>query len=590
MFFCWRSDVVPTGKICVDFRFYFSYIPRMFIRRKVSPKTKKTSIQIVESRREGKKVRQHIVRHIGSAEEPDELQALLDLAAFVKEKLEDEKNPSLFDPMTLSEIAALSAGGKATKLGVDLGDIREEKRVVLGIHEVYGRAYRELGFNKAIANPARNRALANTLFQMVMARISQPMSKRASVFDLADRFNVHLSTSSVYRMMDAVDEKVVNRIIDRSFEAARRLLPDNLTVVFYDCTTLYFESFVEDELKENGFSKDGKHGQAQVLLALLITQEGLPIGYALFPGATYEGNTLIFAIEKIKERLAPEKITVVADAGLLNKRNLALLEAHGFYYIVAARMGWIKGDLQEQVLDSDAYSLLYKTDAGSEKDNRIRFRDLDYGEGRRLVMTWKAKRAKKNKHDREKAIEKLRKKLAKSKKPKSFLKASGYKRFLSIQGEGKVDIDETKIKESERWDGLHGLITNLPAKAFNAQHVIYHYRGLWQIEDCFRVAKTDLRIRPIYHWTPRRIKAHIAICFMALVCVRYLTYRVKNQYKPLSPKAIRHHLTSIQASILKSTKTKKRYALPANATEESHQIDYRLLGKRLTSHPHLISS
>jgi transposase len=174
------------------------------------------------------------------------------------------------------------------------------------------------------------------------------------------------------------------------------------------------------------------------------------------------------------------------------------------------------------------------------------------------------------------------KRFEKGKQIKNFLNNYGYKKFIKLEGSSKVIIDEKKIEQASQWDGLHGVITNI--KEMEAIEIINHYHELWQIEETFRISKHDLRIRPIYHWTSRRIKSHIAICFISLVCLRVLAHRVKVQYSRLSVEVIIKILTSVQVSILKDIKTKKRYAIPSKITQEIKKI-YQVVGKKISDQP-----
>ncbi|MCF7859777.1 MAG: IS1634 family transposase [Candidatus Cloacimonetes bacterium] len=297
----------------------------MFIRIKSSPNSPKRAVQIVKSVRNGKSVFKKIVRHVGTALDDDKLNELKNLAEFIKSKLEQETNPNLFSPESISEMAIQARKKKEDdkELNVNLKNLREEARVITGIHEVYGEIYKDLGFDKVINNPKRNPGANKNLFNIVMARIANPSSKRASVVQLEKDFGIKLSLEGVYKMMDKIDEKVIEKIEQNSYQSTKTILKEKL---FYDCTTLYFESFSEDELKENRYSKDMKFNQPQVLLGLLSTSEGLPIGYQLFPGSKYEGHTLANAIEKIKEKYEVEDVVMVADSGLLNDENQAELK------------------------------------------------------------------------------------------------------------------------------------------------------------------------------------------------------------------------------------------------------------------------
>jgi hypothetical protein len=246
----------------------------MYIRIKTTPNSPRKSVQIVESVRDGNKVRQKIIRYVGIAMDDDELKRLIDLAEHIKAKFESE-GPQL---SLLSHEEAAKYAIEARKkeddkpLHVNLKELEEEQRVVIGIHEAYGKVYEELGFQRALTSPSRQAYNTDLLEHMVMARIANPQSKRASVKMLERDFGISIPLHKVYRMMDAVDDKAILRIQDIAYNAAMSLLNQKVNALFYDCTTLYFESFSEDELKQNGYSKDLKFNQPQVLLALVVTE------------------------------------------------------------------------------------------------------------------------------------------------------------------------------------------------------------------------------------------------------------------------------------------------------------------------------
>ncbi len=196
---------------------------------------------------------------------------------------------------------------------------------------------------------------------------------------------------------------------------------------------------------------------------------------------------------------------------------------------------------------------------------------------RLLVLSYRANRALKDRADREKAIQKLQARLKRSKNPKQLISKYGFQKFITVKGDAELAIDPEKLIEESRWDGVVGIYASNPS--FTNEEVIAHYHGLWQVEESFRIQKHDLRIRPVYHWTPRRVKAHIAIAFMAFVCVRHLEYRVKTQSQKLSPKTIKNTLTQYQASIIHDTKTNKSYLLPSKTTPELNEI-YRVMGRK----------
>lgn len=559
---------------------------RMFVREKKSKDKMTSVIQIVENHRVSSTTKQQVLRHIGTARSPEEITQLKRLAEVIKTQLENEillKRSNRAKPKFATQVGQLSPSSKSTL--VDITKLREINRRVLGIHDIYGAVYDQLGFTNLFTRPHQREESAKILREIVLARIACPVSKRASVALLEEKFEVSLNLDHVYQMMDKIDDGFCERIQQRALSETLKLTGETLRVLFYDATTLYFESFIEDELKQNGYSKDMKFNQSQILLALFVTERGLPIGYELFPGSTFEGHTLIPVLEKLKVRYQLAEVIFVADRGLFSEENLKLLEKNKFKYIVGARIKNVSKKLQETILNDKNYRTIdvkWNVNKKRKETPVQRIAVFDEKQGRKLIVHYHSGRAKKDEHDRNKSIEKLYKKLAKSKDPKALLNNYGYKKYLEVKGEAKLEINEIKIKESAQWDGLLGVITNITDN--NApEKLLVHYRGLWQIEESFRINKHDLKMRPIYHWSPHRVKAHIAISFMAFVCVRYLEYILSIRAEKISPEVIRKSLLQVQASILKDESSGKRFLLTSTLSLEAKRI-YKVIGIKIPKH------
>ena len=551
----------------------------MFVRVKSTPNSPRQSVQIVASERVGDKVIQRIIRHVGIALNDEELVHMKELAEFIKAGLEEQSAPALFRP---DELARMVIDGRKRAdlltdepLTVDLRLLREESRVVVGIHEVYGKLFDELGFDRVVGDPARRVQAAKTIKHLVMARIANPASKRRSVIDLGRDFGIKLDLNAVYRTLDYVDDESLAFMQRKAWDAASGLFVEKINVVFYDCTTLYFETVAEDELRDKGYSKDMKFNQSQVLLALMVTKDGLPLGYRLYNGATFEGDTLKDAVAQLQRMAEVDQIIFVADSGLLSKANLDWIEASEKQYIVAARLKNQPESIKKEILDKASYL----------QGEQMLYKEIALPGNRRLLVNYSQKRAIKDAHDRERTLAKLQKKVKASKSPESFISNFGYRKYLKIENQQQVTINEEKIKLAEQWDGLHGVITNI--KEMPAKEAFEHYKGLWQVEESFRLTKHDLQVRPIYHWTPKRIQAHIALCFMSLVCVRHLSYRVKLQYQPLSPEIIRNELVHVQQSILLHKTSSHRYAIPSKPTLHAQKI-YQVMGEKLSATPFVL--
>jgi transposase len=548
----------------------------MYIRVKTSNEAKTTYVQIVQAIRKGEKVSQRIVRHVGVARSKDDLEKLKMLAASMKVALEAGDQQFLFKPEEITSLGPKDRQYDDEDYKVDLKDLVEEQRLVAGFHDVYGKLFDDMGYSKAIANPARNRLVARILKDITVARIANPASKRASVLKLEEDFGITIDLDKVYRMMDRLDSRVIDKIKKTAYENTLSLLGGKINVIFYDATTLYFESFTGDELRVCGYGKDGKNNQPQVLLALMVTSEGHPIDYEVFSGSTYEGHTLEDALSKIRDKYELSSVVFVADSAMLSENNLARLEKlkDRISYIVGARIKNLNEDMKAKILDSKNYSQI---------EPGFSVATFEYN-GKRLIVSYSDRRAAKDGHDRDKAIEKLSKKIAKSKSTKSHISNSGYRKYLKIQGTSNIVIDQEKIKTDSIWDGLSGVITN---SSLGEIDVLSKYSDLWTVEAAFRVTKHDLAVRPIFHWKPQRVRAHIAICFIAYSLVKNLEYRVKLQYKALSIETIRQTLLRVQTSILFDRKKRIRYGLPSKMKQDAKKI-YKLMGisRRIT--PYII--
>jgi transposase len=551
----------------------------MFVRVKTTPNSPRKSVQIVQSVRKGDKISQKIVRHVGIAMDDNELAQLKSLAESIRIKLEEGNQELLFSPEKLASLKNKPSKKESEKdYQVNLKDLEEEQRLISGIHDVYGQLFDELDYERVIKNPKRYKSVVKIFRDIVMARIANPVSKRASIDMLEEDFGVSIDLHRVYKMMDKIDDDAIERLNEITYKNTTELFNKKINVIFYDCTTIYFESFTEDDFKKNGYSKDLKFNQAQVLLAMMVTTEGLPVGYRVFEGDKFEGHTLIPAITEIEKKYNLDKIIIVSDAAMFSNNNLEELEnlaGKQIEYIVGSRLKNTPKKLQADILDLSKYKEVRKG---------YNIRRLEY-KGRFLIVSYSENRAKKNKADRQKAIQRIKKKMEKSKNPKEYLSNFGYKKYLQVSNNIKVELNEQKIKEDSRWDGLHGVITN--AKNISDQEILIQYNNLWNVENAFRITKHDLKVRPIFHWKPSRVKAHMAISFTAYALVKYLEYRVKLQYKKLSPEKIRQTLIKAQTSILYDKRKKIRYGLPSRISQNARKI-YSFLKLKYRLTPYII--
>jgi transposase len=380
---------------------------------------------------------------------------------------------------------------------------------VIGPELILGRIYNKIGFPTD--------GSCNYFKNLVLCRLVYPGSKLKTIAYFKRHLHIDVSVYSIYRFLDELDTTLKPSIEQITFTHTRKILKGRIGMVFYDMTTLYFEASEEDDYRVSGFSKDGKHQHPQIMIGLLISNKGYPIGYQIFEGNTSETKTLIPVLEKFQEKFKLEKPIIIADAALLSEKNLYALRSGSYEYILGGRLKNESDTIKEQVLGLDI------------KEGKPG--ELPSSNGR-LIVTYSSKRARNDHRNREKGLKRLEKKLASGKLSKKHINNRGYNKYLKLSGDIHVSIDYDKFSDDGVWDGLKGYVTNT---RLSKNKVIENYSQLWHIEKAFRISKTDLRIRPIYHRLKRRIEAHICICFTAYAVYKELERTLQLNKINLSP-------------------------------------------------------
>lgn len=445
----------------------------MFIRRKPN-KSGTFSVQVVDKIRG----RYTMIKSFGASKDEEELDLMERQAS---EFISTYGGQAVMD-FGLQQ--RLEERAEAEQIFDSIADIRQD-----GTRLILEPIYQGLGFD-AIPD--------QTLKYLAIARICQPKSKVATVKYLKRYFDEDVNLNKIYRYMDTLYNTQREQIQQISVEHTRKLLSGRIGIVFYDVTTLYFESACEDVLRSPGFSKDGKTAESQIVLGLLVSRDGYPLSYNVFNGAQYEGRTMIPIIDDFVQRFSLTDFIVVADAGLLSRKNIALLKQAGYQFILGGRIKKESKSVQDWVL-------------ALEKDPKALHETVINGD-ERIIVSYSEQRAAKDRHNRDKGIQRLRKAYASGKIKKQNVNQRGYNKFLVIENDVMVSINEDKIAADAQWDGLKSYITNTN---LTAAEVIEQYHGLWVVERAFRITKGTLEARPIFHFTERRIEAHICICFVA---------------------------------------------------------------------------
>jgi len=399
-----------------------------------------------------------------------------------------------------------------------------------GIELVLGRIFDEIGFNK----------INDELFRsLVLYRLVYPKSKLKTTEYLYRYEQKEWSEDAIYRYMDKLHSTQKELVQQISYAHSLNVLGGQINVVFYDVTTLYFEIDQEDELRKTGFSKEGKHQNPQIILGLLVSKNGYPLAYDIYQGNKFEGHTLLPVIDSFKSKYKIEKLTIIADSGLLSQSNINELQAKNYEFILGARIKNQKHTVQQKILNlqlKNGESQLIQAD------------DL------KLIISYSDDRAKKDKYNREKGLRKLEKQVRTGKLTKSSINNRGYNKYLKLEGELNVKIDLEKFNQDAQWDGLKGYITN---SSLTKDEILENYHHLWKIEKAFRIAKTDLKIRPIFHRLQRRIEAHICLTFTAYKVYKELERQLKEKQVPYSATKVIEIAQSIYEIEIKTPKSQE---------------------------------
>lgn len=530
----------------------------MFLKRTRSKNF--TYLSIVQTFREGSRVKHNTLLQLGREDQ---------LAA-------DGSLQRLID--SIARVGNVSAAQD----GVSLGDIEERSRHNWGAVAVYQKLWQMFDLpgvlQNACASKRRKFDLPDAVFATVIARACKPSSKKRVFERQQDFFSLPVvPLQHLYRSMDALAEgkEEIERLL---FERQKSLFDLQVDVVLYDVTTLYFESAKANDLKDFGYSKDAKFGEVQVVLGLITDSDGRPIGFDVFPGNTFEGHTLITALNKLKARFKIRQVIVVADRGMNSKINLLAIKQAGFDYIVGSRLKNLKDSTKEDLLDRTKFEPLMVNQETGEIE--IEVRTLEHsqevtveesGEKKKhilselLVCTWSKRRATKDAHDREILIERA-KELVKA--PSKIASKRGPRRFIVVDNADNPVLDEERIALDTTWDGFYGI--QCSRKDLSPQQILDAYHSLWKIEDAFRTLKHSLQARPIFHWTESRIKGHLVMCFIAFLLERTLQLELKKKHVALSIEGIRDALASAQVSVLSDGKQQLYLASPV--TDEAKQI------------------
>ena len=481
--------------------------------------------QLVESFRQNGQVKKRVLMSLGKAENhkiDDVLGAIArhrnQLTAIHKAASIDIQQTFILGPLLVIE-------GLFKKLGID------------SILEKIQQKHPKLLFN-----------FRNHIFSLIACRFIRPGSKLKVYDQLLDQLypkmiQKDIQLHTIYRSISLL-AKNKDRIEEELYHQGKDLFNRQLDVVLYDLTTLRFESVRTDlgKLRQFGYSKERRSDCTQVVLGLLVDTDGIPLGFEVYPGNTFEGDTLRDIVQKMRKKFEVRRFIFVADRGLFSEDNLNSLRAGGGEFIVGMKLGVYK-QRHDEFYDLTRFrpvnDSLYVYETTHQKD--------------RAIVSWSRARYERDQQTRADIIQKILKKLQSPKtKTESFISNKAWKRYILLDGKSQPTLNEQAILQDEKKDGFFGIVTNV--KDLPAQDVVLQYKDLWKIEDAFGEIKgPTLRARPAFHWTDDRIIGHLCLCFLSYFCEAHLTKLLRQKGMDLSSRSIeediirKRHLTVAEA-------------------------------------------
>jgi len=497
-----------------------------------------TYLQLVENKRVEGKTRQRVLCTLGRADDPKLRADLGRLVSTARRYAEEEA------------------------LVVDASTRAETK--TWGEHLVWGRLWEET-LGPVLAEALFPEPLAQAVYLMVLGRLSSPGSKCATYAWSGDVYGAgfaDVALHDLYRALDLLAEK--KEALEQGWFARRRDLFTDTDLLYFDTTSTYLEGVRPEGLAAFGYSRDKRSDRRQLALGVVVTRDGLPVAHLLLPGNTADPAAFREALAYLREALGVTRAILCCDRGMVSEGNLQAMREAGLPYIVATRLRGNKRVTDEALRQAGRYHVV--------ADN-LRVKEVKLADAHdRYIVCLNPLGAEEDRRNREGILAHLAEKLAHG-SARGLLRGAA-RRYVRTEG-GVVALDRAKVAEDARYDGKWVLRTNtdLPPR-----EVACAYKGLWQVEQAFRVLKTPLELRPIYHWTERRIRGHVMVCFLAFVLRQLLRTRLDKLGWQGSLTELFSALGRVRATVLrgKGGQTfRLRDEIPATAMPALHAVGMR---------------
>lgn len=491
---------------------------------------------IVENKRISGKVRQRIVANLGRLE----LLKETNIADILIEELKDYAQTN-----QLMDMAKTSC------------DWSKEYGIILVLRRIWETTGLDELFKRYLKKYKYRTNLQEAILCLVISRLISAGSEHHTALWLNSVYEpkwINLQLQHFYRALDFIHHHKTDLEKDLFFKAAT-LFNQELDLVMFDTTSLKYWGEGEDiDMLQYGYSKDKRGDLKQLVIGILMTREGLPVACEIFPGNTSDLKSFLYILEKLKEEYKISKLIWVADRGMVSTDNISKLNELKQEYILGVKMRQFNQKKKDKFLSLDGMSPV--------RDDLYVKEVVVPNEGR-YIICYNPKEAELEQQKREFFRKVLEKKIEKS-TTKEWVIKNGYRKYIDIT-EGEIELNEKRLRGEYQFDGKWVLLTN---SKLDSKQVALYYKDLWQIEASFRDLKDDLETSPIYHWTERRIVAHIFVSFLSLLLKITFNKKLKQIDKDVSYQEVFDATREIKA--VKLTEGRKEIIFRTEFPQKAH--------------------
>jgi len=524
-------------------------------------------LQIVQTYREGRKVKQRVISTLGRLEE-------------LQEKGDIESIITSLSKYSQEVLMCLTGRGDPKSVSFIIGPVL-----------VFERLWRECGLYSIINQLLEGRKfefdVERAIFVTVLHRLFISGSDRSCEYwmkgyriDGSERLYLHHFYRAMAFLGSPVDDqsgktpfapRCIKDLVEEKLFSIRRNLFTELELVFFDTTSIYFEGKGGDEIGQYGNSKDHRSDRRQMVVGAVLDNKGFPLCCEIWPGNTADVNTLLPVANRLRKRFGVEKMCIVADRGMISQSTVEAMETRGLNYILGVRMRRVNHVKREVLSRAGSYQEVVPEIKLSKAPAPLKVKEVMHNDTRYIVCL-NPRQARKDKADRDTIVESLRDRIKSG--VKTMIGNKGYRKYLQVT-KGAIKIDDSKVIEEERYDGKWVLTTNLDMPA---DKIALKYKELWMVEHVFRDVKSILETRPVYHKVDETIRGHVFCSFLSLVLRKELDMRMEAMGESVEWLQLKQDLKRLQEVVI--GQSGRKIALRTEAPGDCHKV-FKAIGMAL---------